>query len=76
MGEPWSETCSFFFQISSSGIWVLGLGVEKKTGSRLFREYNDVCVRPKNVLNALVLKKRSESFRLDKFFILLHSALS
>jgi hypothetical protein len=48
------------------------LGEERKAGSRLLT--NAVFVCAKNVLNAFVLKKRSEAFRLNKFFIRLPSA--
>jgi hypothetical protein len=51
------------------------LGEERKAGSRLLRADNSVCVGAKNVLNALVLKKRSEAFRLNKFFMRLPSAV-
>jgi hypothetical protein len=49
------------------------LGEERKAGSRLLT--NAVFVCAKNVLNAFVLKKRSEAFRLNKFFIHLPSAV-
>jgi len=50
------------------------LGVVDNAGGRLFSANNDVCVEQKNVLNALVLKKRSEAVRLNKFFSLLQNA--
>jgi hypothetical protein len=51
------------------------LGEERKAGSRLLRADNTVCVGAKNVLNALVLKKRSEAFRLNKFFSILQRVI-
>ena len=44
------------------------MGVVENAEGRLFSAYKSVCVEQKSVLEALVLKCRSETFRLDKFF--------